>query len=228
MRGARGATLQHRQILRLPRKVTFMIDLLDTWNIIYNARSNRCRHKPTSPTIAPPTKNSSRGWRHTWKSFSSSGPTGVTVQRRQILRPPRKRTFQNMKTMCWVQMEHHLQRAADSSMARTWSEHEIAKLNPPVRRAYFSSETLCAENYNASRSGYFNQISPNAAPATQRDTPTSPNVAPATTSDAKRCACHEKWGSNVTKYCACHEKNDSHDVSDAWWQMWVMWLVSRD
>ena len=44
----------------------------------------------------------------------------------------------------------------DPSMIRTWSDHEIAKLNPSVRRAYFSplGNAFCIENYNISRSGY--------------------------------------------------------------------------
>ena len=44
----------------------------------------------------------------------------------------------------------------DPTMIRTWSDHEIAKLNPSVRRAYFSplGNAFCIENYNISRSGY--------------------------------------------------------------------------
>ena len=55
MRGATGITQPH-QILRLPRKVTLIIDPCHIWNAIYNARSNRC-HCPTSPHTAPATKN---------------------------------------------------------------------------------------------------------------------------------------------------------------------------
>ena len=36
------------KIVRLPRKMTCMLDPHHTWNVIYNARSNRC-HPPTSP-----------------------------------------------------------------------------------------------------------------------------------------------------------------------------------
>ena len=56
MRGATGVILQRHQILRLPRKVTVMSDLRHIWNVIYNARSNRC-HPPTSPMTAPATQN---------------------------------------------------------------------------------------------------------------------------------------------------------------------------
>ena len=49
------ATVQHLQILRLPRKMTLMIDPCQRWNVIYNARSNT-GYRPTSPNIEPATK----------------------------------------------------------------------------------------------------------------------------------------------------------------------------
>ena len=61
MRGATEVFLQHHRILRLPHKMTLMIDPHDTWNIIYNARSNRCV-SPTSPNTAPATQNDSHDW----------------------------------------------------------------------------------------------------------------------------------------------------------------------
>ena len=50
MREATGVTLGLDQILRLPRKIILMIDPSLTWNVQYNARSNRCE-PPTSPNI---------------------------------------------------------------------------------------------------------------------------------------------------------------------------------
>ena len=61
MRGATGVTIQLYQILRLPRKMNLMIDPRLTWNVIYNARSNRS-HNPTSPITAPATQNESHDW----------------------------------------------------------------------------------------------------------------------------------------------------------------------
>ena len=61
MRGATCVIVQTHQILRLPRKVTLIIDPLHTWNVIYNARSNKC-HCPNSPNTAPATKNESHDW----------------------------------------------------------------------------------------------------------------------------------------------------------------------
>ena len=61
MRGATGITLQPHQILRLPGKMSLMIDPYHIWNVIYNARSNS-QHPSTSPNTAPATQNESHDW----------------------------------------------------------------------------------------------------------------------------------------------------------------------
>ena len=61
MRGVTNVIVLTHQILRLPRKMTLMINPLHTWNAIDNARSNKC-HCPTSPNTAPATKNESHDW----------------------------------------------------------------------------------------------------------------------------------------------------------------------
>ena len=58
MRGVTSVIVQTHQILRLPRKMTLMINPLHTWNAIYNARSNKC-HCPNSQNTAPATQNDS-------------------------------------------------------------------------------------------------------------------------------------------------------------------------
>jgi len=58
MRGATGVTIQPHQILRLSRRKTRIINHHYIWNLIYNARSNRC-HDPTSPSTAPVTQKDS-------------------------------------------------------------------------------------------------------------------------------------------------------------------------
>ena len=55
MRGASGVILQLHQILRLPRKMTLMIDPCHIWNVIYIARGST-GYRPTSPNTAPATK----------------------------------------------------------------------------------------------------------------------------------------------------------------------------
>ena len=49
------------KILSLPRKMNFMIDPSHIWNVIYNARCNKCQ-PPTSPNTAPATQNESHDW----------------------------------------------------------------------------------------------------------------------------------------------------------------------
>ena len=61
MRGATGVTIQPHQTLRLPHRMTRMLDRRHIWNVIYNARCNRCHH-PTSPNTAPATQNDSHAW----------------------------------------------------------------------------------------------------------------------------------------------------------------------
>ena len=79
-------------MLRLPRKVTLMIDPRHIWNVIYNAQSNRT-HPPTSPNTAPATQNDSWVMSVTYEtSFTMRGATGVIHQRHQVLCLPRKMT----------------------------------------------------------------------------------------------------------------------------------------
>ena len=61
LRLPRKVTLQLHQILCLPRKMNLIIDPPHIWNVIYNARSNKC-HPPTSPNTAPATQNESHDW----------------------------------------------------------------------------------------------------------------------------------------------------------------------
>ena len=83
MRGATGLILQRHQILCLPRKMTRIIDPPDIWNVIYNARSNRC-HPPTSPSTVPATKNDSHHWsswhmkRHLQCAEQQASPCNLT------------------------------------------------------------------------------------------------------------------------------------------------------
>ena len=55
------ATLQLHQILCLPRKLSLRIIPFHTWNVILNARSNKC-YCPSSPNTAPATKIEYHDW----------------------------------------------------------------------------------------------------------------------------------------------------------------------
>ena len=78
-----GAKHQRHQMLRLPRKMTLMIDLRHVWNVIYNAQSNR-HHPPTSPNTAPATQNDSHDWsaphmkRHFQCAEQQASPSNLT------------------------------------------------------------------------------------------------------------------------------------------------------
>ena len=54
-------------------------------------------------------------------SFTMRGATGVPLQPHQILRLPRKMTFQNFWENLWKQLKRHLQCGDDPRMIRPWS-----------------------------------------------------------------------------------------------------------
>ena len=127
-------------------------------------------------------------------SFTMRRATGITLQPHQILRLPRKSALQNLSEILRERLKRQFQCAADSTMIRTWSEHdptmirpwsehELVISHPPVRRGYFS------------RFGdhFVLKITTFRAPAIYSNF-------------TEYCACHEKWPSNLTKCCSCHEK----------------------
>ena len=56
LRLPRKVTLELHQVLRLPHRMTRRLDPRHIWNVISNARSNKC-HPPNSPNTAPATQN---------------------------------------------------------------------------------------------------------------------------------------------------------------------------
>ena len=173
-----------------------------SWNVIYNARGNSIHH-PTSPSTAPATP--------------CSAPNLREISRKMV--------------------------EASFTMCGRFDQHEIAKLNPPVRRAYFSTlgNAFRFENYNVSRSGYLSKFHQTLRPprkVTVQDRQMLrlpremtlqhhemlrlprkvriqrqqalrlPRTAPATNNGSRDWSWYDKW-----------------DVSDVWWQVWVMtWL----
>ena len=119
--------------------------------------------------------------------FTMRGARGNILQPHQILRLPRKMTFQNLRKIWWKQMKRHFQCATDPSMIREWSEHDpTTNSQTATRRA---AEVTC----RARQKQILLKITTFRAPAI------IPNF-------TEYCACHEKWHLNFTKYCACHEK----------------------
>ena len=222
MRRATGITLQPHQILRLPRKMTLMIDLRHIWNVIYNARSNR-HHPPTSPNTAPATQ------KRTPKSKRNS-PRTVEAS------IPMRGRFDHDPNMIRPWSEHEL----------------VISHPPVRRGYFSRfGDAFCIENYNFSRSGYlprFHRILRLPQKVTLQDhqmlrlprkmtlmidlrhiwnviynaqsnrhhppCATSPNTSPATQNDSHdwsashmerhlQCAEQQASPSNLTKYSAC-------------------------
>ena len=184
-RGATDLILQHHQMLRLPRKMTRIIYPRDIYETLFRMRGGTgitrqshqilcaCHAKWLSWLIFVTYET----------SFTMRGATGITLQPHQILRLPRKSALQNLSEILRERLKRQFQCAADSTMIRTWSEHELVISHPPVRRGSF----------RASETHFVLKITTFRAPAIYSNF-------------TEYCACHEKWPSNLTKCCSCHEK----------------------
>ena len=154
LRLPRKVTLELHQILRLSRRKTFLLNHDYIWNLIYNARSNRCPG-PTSPNTAPVTKKDS----HTASSShmkphlqcaeqpvsyqtspniapatqkDSLTATGVTSKPHQILRLSRKKTH--------ILSPHHIWNLIYSARSNR-CHHPTSPNTAPVTRKDSHSES---------------------------------------------------------------------------------------
>ena len=230
MRGATGITLQPHQILRLPRKMTLMIDVRHTWHVIYNARSNRS-HPPTSPNAAPATQNDSHhlsSWhmkRYLQCAEEQASPANLT-----------KYCACHAKWLSWlIFVTYGTSFTMRGATGITLQPHQILRL--PRKSAFQNlSEILrerlkrqfqCAADStmirpwsdhdptmnSSSRTRPFAEVTFRASEThfvLKITTFRAPAIYPNFT---KYCACHENWRSKITKYCACHAK-------------WLSWLMS--
>ena len=217
--GAAGFFLQHHRILRLPRKVTVMPDPCHIWNVIYNARNNRC-HPPTSPNTAPATQNDCHDWSSSHMKrylFTMRGTTDGILQHHRILVLPGKLT---LETFTKISRKNSWNVIYNTRPIREWSEQDPRMIRPWLF-ALTTSIFYWKIQHFALRLSF--QISPTAAPATKNDSSTSPNTAPATQSHCHdwslshmkrylQCAEQQVSSSNITEYCACHAK-------------WLSWLI---
>ena len=104
LRLPRKVTLDLHQVLRLPHRMTRRLDPRHIWNVISNARSNKC-HPPNSPNTAPATQNdrptSGRNLRKTAEtSFPMRGrsdhdPSTIRDRSETVPRPFRDRSRQS-------------------------------------------------------------------------------------------------------------------------------------
>ena len=189
MRGATGITLQPHQILRLPRKMSLMIDPYHIWNVIYNARSNS-QHPSTSPNTVPATQNESHDW-------------SISHMKRHFQCAEQQASISNLTKYCAYHAKLHsqiLEKLTENSWSgisnarpiRPRSDHDPRMIRPRKRKPQPAAPPRLLFALAGSRF-YWKlqrfplrlsfQISPHAAPATKSDTWTSPNAAPATKSD---------------------------------------------
>ena len=227
MRGATEMSLQHHQILRLPRKVTLIIGPLHTWNVIYNARSNKSQ-PPTSASTAPATKNESHDWSLSqMKRYLQCAEQHVSLSKLTKYCPCHEKWFpwlilvthETLFTMrratCVIVQTHQILRLPRKMTVQTLREicwkrmkcHLQCAADPRMIRAWSDHDPRMIRAWNRqSATRLATEVTFHAhhehfvlKNTTFRARTIIPNF-------TEYCACHEKWHCNSTKYCACHEK----------------------
>ena len=228
VRGATGVTIQPHQIMRLPRKMTRQLYRPHIWNVISNARSNRC-HYPTSPNTAPATKNDST-------AFSSSH------MKRHFQCAEQQVSLSNLTKYCACHEKWHCKISkkisnnrwnviSNAGTIRPWSDHDPRMIREWKRKPQPASQprllfelttsifywkiqrfapnlTFKPSPNTAPATKSATWTSPDSAPTTKNKTGTSPSTVPATKSDTwtspntAPTTKSDTW--NFTKYCACH------------------------
>ena len=184
MRGATGVTIQPHQILRLPRKMTPMLDPRYIWNLISNARSNRC-HYPTSPNTAPATQNDHLTCgRNLRKTSETSFPMRGRSETDPTMIRPWSDHDPTMKTQTAT-------RLATEVTFRAHHEHFLLKNTTFRAQSYIHTFTKCCACH---KKWHLNFTKYCTCHEKWR------------LNFTKYCTCHEKWHLNFTKYCTCHEK----------------------
>ena len=184
LRLPRKVTLELHQVLRLPRKMTRLLYRPHIWNVISNARSNRC-HYPTSPNTALATKNDTARCQ---RKSPKTGETSFPMRGRSDHDPRMIRAWSendpSMKTQTAT-------RLATEVTFRAHHEHFLLKNTTFRAQSYiqtFTKYCACHEKWRLNFTKYCACHEKWHLNFT------------------KYCACHEKWHLNFTKYCACHEK----------------------
>ena len=222
MRRATGLILQRHHILRLPRKMTRMIDARHIWNVIYNARSNR-HHPPTSPNTVPATQNcipkSKRNLPTTVEvSFTMRGrfDHDPCMNSSSRTRPFAELTFRASETHFVLKITTFRAPAIYPNFTEycacheKWGlqDHEILRLPRKMTRI-IDPRDIWNVIYNARSNRTHPPTSPNTAPATLNH---SHEWCPSHMKRDLQCAEQQASPSNLTKYCACHVK----------WHAWLM------
>ena len=206
--------------------MNLMIDPRLTWNITYNARSNKSQ-PPTSPNIAPATQNESHDWsasnmkRYLQCAEQPQSPSNVT-----------KYCACHAKWISWlIRVTHETSFTMRGASTISLQPHQILRLPRNLYKFKISAETPWIASANRKTIRRHSEDNPNTIRSQNRIShpplrrPYSSDLehdfvlknttfrAPAISQNVTRCcACHEKSHSNFTKYCACHEK-------------WISWLI---
>ena len=218
---------QTHQILRLPRKVTLIIDPVHTWNVIYNARSNKC-HCPNSRNTAPATKNESHDWSLTqMKRYLRCAEQHVSLSKLTkycachekciswLILDTNETLFTMRGATCVIVQTHQILRLPRKMIVQNLKEicwkrmkrHFQCAADPRMIRAWSEHDPRMIRPWNR-------QSATRLAPEVTFHAHHEHFVLKNTTFRAlaiipnftEYCACHEKWHLNFTKYCACHEK----------------------
>ena len=230
LRLPRKVTLDLHQVLRLPHRMTRRLDPRHIWNVISNARRNKC-HPPNSPNTAPATQNdhptSGRNLRKTAETSFPMRGRSETVPRPfrawsetvsvspQPATPPRLLFTLRTNGLYW-KIQHFALRlsfqispsTAPTTKSDTWTSPSTA---PTTQSDTWTSPSTAPTTKTDT------WTSPSTAPTTKSDTWPSPSTAPATQNDSQawssshmkrhfQCAQKQMSPSKLTKYCACHAK----------------------
>ena len=169
------------------------------WNVISNARSNRC-HCPTSPNTAPAAKNDTARCQ---RKSPKTGETSFPMRGRSDHDPSMIREWKRKpQPASQVRLLCEVPRSIFYCKIQCFAPNLTVKLSPNTAPATKSDTTTSPSTAPATKSATW--TSPSTAPATKSDTWTSPSSAPATKSDT--CAEQQVSRSNRSKYCACHAK----------------------
>ena len=164
VRGATGVTVQDHHILAPATKndaPKYQRNFWETAETSFALRGATGATAQDHQTIATATKNDVPKYQRHFlgkrlKTYIARSNTGVIPQHCQILRLPRKITFQNSREIFLKRLKCHLQCVPDPTMIRTWFEQKIRQSATEVtfraHHALFVSKnaTFCAPDQSGS------------------------------------------------------------------------------
>ena len=168
LRLPRKVTLDLHQVLRLPHRMTRRLDPRHIWNVISNARRNKC-HPPNSPNTAPATQNDHPT---SGRNLRKTAETSFPMRGRSETVPRPFRAWS--ETVCVSPQPATQPRLlfALRTNGLYWKIQHFA-----LRLSFQISPSPAPTTKSAT------WTSPSTAPTTQSDTWTSPSTAPTTKSD---------------------------------------------